>query len=84
MILEEHTDTGYDGVLHRWRFRVDGKNGKTITFEADVLPDAICEYDLSRKHVHELVLFGMPVPRARPSARWQTQQVHAVLRPRHH
>jgi hypothetical protein len=26
----------------------------------------------------------MPVPRARPSARWQTQQVHAVLRPRHH
>src|SRR5215469_12007492 len=38
------------------------------------------QHNLSREHVDELVLLGVPVPLARPGARRQAHQVHSVLR----
>ena len=40
MFIEKH-NTGYDGVLHRWLFSVDGKDGQPVKFMANPFPNDI-------------------------------------------
>ena len=40
VFIEKH-NTGYDGVLHRWLFSVDGKDGQPVKFMANPFPNDI-------------------------------------------
>lgn len=41
IVFWEENNTGYDGLLERWSFSVTDRDGRLITFMADLLPEIV-------------------------------------------